>query len=394
MLRFPPFWIALAATGLAACSVSRDRSPAIGEAYAGPATLMLRRDIDPKSPSVAVAHHGDKLEIVAQRRRWYRVRTAQGIEGWTDDRQLLDSVQMNRLRKMAQETAGLPSQGVATSFDTLNVHTEANRHSPSFIQVQEGEKFDVIAHRVSQRVVPPKRRLIPPRPKAQKKTKEKISRVAPPPSPEPPVPPQNWLELSNERSQPADDADDPQVPEDDWSLIRTKNGQSGWVLTSRLYMGIPDEVAQYAEGHRISSYFSIGKIPDGNVQKDIWLWTTSERLGEDHDFDGYRVFVWNVRRHRYETGYIQRRVRGFFPVSAKTGEFSVCLENQDGSRVRKQYVLQGYLVRPAGERPCEGAARIEETGPAQPIASPSQKAAASKGFFEAIKDKLKSLVHH
>src|ERR1039457_6644848 len=35
-------------------------------------------------------------------------------------------------------------------------------------------------------------------------------------------------------------------------------------------------VAQYAEGHRITSYFSIGKIQDGGVQKDIWLWTTSE----------------------------------------------------------------------------------------------------------------------
>lgn len=394
MLRFPLLWIIFAAAGLSACGVSRDRSPAIGEAYAGPATLVLRRDIDPKSPSVAVVHHGDKLEIVAQRRRWYRVRTANGMEGWADDRQLLDSVQMNRLRKMAQETAGLPSQGVATSFDALNVHTEPNRHSPSFIQVREGEKFDLIAHRVAQRVVPPKRRLIPPRPKTQKKGKEKVSRVAPPPSPNPPPPPENWLELSKQRSVAADDSDDPQVPEDDWTLIRTKNGQSGWVLTSRLYMAIPDEVAQYAEGHRISSYFSIGKIPDGTIQKDIWLWTTVERLGQDHDFDGYRVFVWSVRRHRYETGYIQRRVRGFFPVLAKTGEFSVCLENQDGGRVRKQYVLQGYLVRPAGERPCEGPAAIEEAEPAQPATSPGEKAAAKKGFFEGIKDKLKSFVHH
>ena len=144
----------------------------------------------------------------------------------------------------------------------------------------------------------------------------------------------------------------PHGPVDDWTLIRTENGQSGWVLTSGLYLAIPDEVAQYAEGHRITSYFSIGKIQDGDVQKDIWLWTTSDELGEDHDFDGYRVFTWSLRHHRYETAYIQRRERGFFPVLAKTGEFSVCLERDDGSRVRKQYVMMGNAVRPAGVSAC------------------------------------------
>ena len=42
-----------------------------------------------------------------------------------------------------------------------------------------------------------------------------------------------------------------------------------------------DEVAQYSEGHRITSYFSLGKIKDGDQQKDIWLWTTAERLGDE-----------------------------------------------------------------------------------------------------------------
>ena len=68
---------------------------------------------------------------------------------------------------------------------------------------------------------------------------------------------------------------------------------------------------QYAEGHRITSYFSLGKIRDGDQTKDIWLWTTSVGLGEDHDFDGYRVFTWSLRHHRYETAFIQRREEEF-----------------------------------------------------------------------------------
>ena len=61
---------------------------------------------------------------------------------------------------------------------------------------------------------------------------------------------------------------------DDWSLVRTQDGKVGWVLTRALSMAIPDEVAQYAEGHRITSYFALGHIEDGDSVKNNWLWTT------------------------------------------------------------------------------------------------------------------------
>lgn len=331
-----------------------ERDPVIGEAYAGPATLNLHKDIDPKSPPAAIAHHGDRLEIIGQRRRWYKVRTAKGTEGWTDDRELLDTAQMKRLLSLSRGAADLPSQGTAQTFGTVNVHTEPNRLSASFIQLKEGDKFDVIGHRVVVKGPLPKRQLVAPRPKPEKKSKskkDKASILPPPPPPTPPSPPPDWVKLSKERAMTPEESL-PQAARDDWTLIRTQAGQSGWVLTGRVYMAIPDEVAQYAEGHRISSYFSIGTVSDQGEQKNIWLWTTAETLGEDHDFDGFRVFTWNTRRHRYETAYIQRRERGFLPVLARTGEFSVCLEREDGVRVRKQYTLTGNSVRSAGERPC------------------------------------------
>jgi hypothetical protein len=353
-LRFPLTIFLLIA--LAGCSTAPDRDPVIGEAFAGPANLNLHKDIDPKSPTVAVVHHGERLDIISQRRRWYRVRTTNGAEGWTDDRQLMDTAQMKRLLALSRGAADLPSQGVATTFDVLNVHTEPNRQSASFLQLAVGEKFDVIAHRVLPRTRLPKRQLIAPKPKPErrkgKKGKEKSSFPPPPPPPVPPNPPPDWVALSKERSR-APEESLPPAAQDDWSLIRTHAGQSGWVLTSRMYMAIPDDVAQYAEGHRITSYFQIGTVKDEGEQKPIWLWTTAMGLGEDHDFDGYRVFTWNTRRHRYETAYIQRRERGFFPVLVKPGEFSVCLEREDGVRVRKQYTLLGNTVKLAGERPCE-----------------------------------------
>jgi Bacterial SH3 domain len=386
-LSLPVLSLPVLALLVSACGdVAPERDSMIGEAYAGPATLTLHTDIDPKSPATATVHHGDRLEITARRRRWYKVRTPKGAEGWTDDTGLLDKNQMNRLLALARETAGLPSQGTATTFDTLRVHAEPNRQAVSFLQVSEGEKFDVIAHRVVARAPLPRRELIPPPPKVERKIKpkEKASSLPPPPRPVPPAPPPDWVALSKERAR-VQEEDLPPAVTDDWTLIRTRSGQSGWVLTSRLYMSIPDEVAQYAEGHRITSYFSLGKIRDGELQKDIWLWTTAATLGEDHDFDGYRVFVWSLRHHRYETAYIQRRERGFFPVLAKTGEFSVCVENEGGVRVRRQYTMLGNLVRPAGEKPCENAA-----GPGEEEAQGApnivvREAPAQKGFADRAK---------
>lgn len=381
--------IAIVLIGTSGCNQKPQGPHVIGHAWAGPATLNLHKEIDTKSPTITSVHHGDRLEIVGQRRRWYLVRAPNGIEGWTSDRELLDASQMKRLKALAAETNGLPSQGVATTFSNLNVHAEPSRQSPSFIQVKEKEKMDVIAHRTAERgAALEKRELVLPRPKAEKKSKDKKSSVPPPPAPPVPPPPSDWLDLSKQGEPPPEDT--PHGPVDDWTLIRTESGQSGWVLTSGLYLAIPDEVAQYAEGHRITSYFSVGKIRDGDAQKDIWLWTTSEGLGEDHDFDSYRVFTWSLRHHRYETAYIQRRERGFFPVIAKEGEFSVCLEQPDGSRIRKQYRLDGNAVRPSGVSPCMKTAE-QEVSPQNLLVVDTTKQQPKASLMARIKAKVKGL---
>jgi hypothetical protein len=372
------------------CGSDDERSPSIGDAYIGPSTLNIRKEIDTRSPTVAVGHHGDHVEIVGKRRLWYRIRTEKGIEGWTDDRQLLDKAQMLRLRSLAEQTAGLPAQGKATTYDLLNVHTEPSRVAASFVQLKEKEVFEVIAHRVTVRNTKrPKRELTRPKQKATAPPKKAKKEILPPlPPPDAPEPPVDWIKLSKERGVEAD-KDTPPVAEDDWTLIRTRTGQTGWVLTSRVYMLIPDDVAQYAEGHRIVSYFSIGKIYDNGEPKDIWLWTTIASLGEDYDFDSYRVFVWSLRHHRYETAYIQRRERGYLPVLAKQGEFSVCVEDKDGARIRRDYTMTGNTVRPAGIRPCEVKPLSEtEDLDALPVTAPAPKPAVEKSFSEKLKSKF------
>ncbi len=345
------------------------RTPAIGEAFAGPAKLPLHQEISPRSAVVTTANHGERLELLAQHRRFANVRTAAGVEGWTEDRNLMDRNEMEELRHFSETARQYPSQGLASVYDAVNVHTQPVRTSPSYLQIAPGEKVDVIGHKFAPRTEPKHRPLIRPAPKAARPERRppRQPRVALPPKPAAPLPPADWQELSANRSLPKPPPPPPEpradVPHDEWSLVRNVAGQSGWVLTRRLSMAVPDEVAQYAEGRRITSYFSLGKITDEEKTHDIWLWTTVESGEKDYDFDSYRVFVWSLRHHRYETAYIQRRVEGYAPVVRNTVDgragFAVCL-NVDGQRVRKQYVLIENLVKPAGESSC--AAANPETG--------------------------------
>ena len=417
---------------LTGCGGGAPRAPSMGEAFVGPATLKIRRDIPLESSSVATVRHGDRLEILQRRRRFLRVRTPGGVEGWTDERQLLGAEEMAALKDLSERADRMPAQGQATSFGDLNVHTQPDRQSPSFLQVKEKEKVDVLAHVVAPRKETPRKPLLPPPPKKVKTARKTIPKepsYPPPAPPKPPGPPANWLELSKSdlsREDPDDEdsglreqsqsqsqpAPDKPIPTEDWSLVRVPNGPSGWVLTRRLVMGIPDEVAQYAEGRRIVSYFALGETQDGDQKKNTWLWTTVGSGQGSYDFDSFRVFVWSLRRHRYETAYIDRNLRGYAPVLLKTVEistgsksrgapatqsyagFSICEEKDDGQRYRREYALLTNVVRFAGERPCEPIQPVWEpkaapaanapSGAQAPSATPATRPA--EGFVQGFKN--------
>jgi len=172
-------------------------------------------------------------------------------------------------------------------------------------------------------------------------------------------------------------------------------------------MAIPDEVAQYAEGKRIVSYFPLGEVQDDDKKKNIWLWTTTADSKQSWDFDSFRVFVWSLRHHRYETGYIERNLKGYSPVllkqvelTSRTGAskypgFSVCVEKKDGQRVRREYALLGVAVRFAGDYPCEAPPHpptaqnpsplpVSEAPPPQPKASLGERL---KKYWHALTGK-------
>ncbi len=356
-------------------------SPAdvIGTAYVAPATLNLRRDLRQKNSAGTLLKHGERVDILEVRRRFVRIRDAKGQVGWVDSLQLLSPDQMKDIERAADRARRLPSEGTASVYEPLNVHIDPSRQSPAFVTIPQGGVVTVLAHRAEPKTneLPKPPNLIADRPQqpARRGKKEKATRPSLhlPPMPPAPKPPPNWQELSAERIEGSSSTADRKAERDekaaeskaaalkkpvvleDWTLIRTKDNNCGWVLSRNLVMLIPDEVAQYAEGRRISSFFDLGQVNDDQKgAKHNWLWTTLSGT-ESYDFDGWRVFLWNRRRHRYETSYRQRDLEGYFPVhvdppdaSAFGRSFQLITKDDDGRFRRRTYLFDGTRIHLTG----------------------------------------------
>jgi len=374
--------------GLLFLSSCAEERQTLGKAYVAPQTLNVRSEISLKSNSVTALKHGDKVTIIDVQRKMVKVETSSGSEGWVDSTDLLSPDQMRQIEQERQKQRALPAQGDATAFEILNIHIEPSRRSPAFAQIAEGGGVVMLGRIRAPKNALPKETssLVVERPvptKRPKRDQQGKASFRPPSRPAPPKAPANWLDLSSERidgaqtpkeiaadkkkaaqelaAKKAIESQKPVVMED-WTLVRTKAGDTGWVLTRNLLIAIPDEVAQYAEGKRITSYFELGTVNDEEKGlKHHWLWTTL--AGTDPvDFDSWRVFIWNLRRHRFETSYRQRDLSGYFPVQVDSSEqksigrtFHIVTKDDDEKFRRRTYRFDGTLVHLAGTEELTGA---------------------------------------
>lgn len=348
---------------------------ALAQAYIGPASVNLRAQLNQKNSAVTVLRHGQRVSVVDVHRRFIRIRTSNGIEGWVDSLDLLSPGDMQRVQRERAEALKLPSEGKATAYETLNIHLDPSRRSAAFTQIAEGAPVSVLARRVAPKVTEPARpsgaferpKPAPRKPRKDKTAKSNSRQPPMPPAPKPPTGHKDVLGVNDDvegGEGPANSqaktgkeatAGKPEKPTrpvmEDWTLVRTESHQIGWVLSHNLMMSIPDDVAQYANGKHITSYFDLGVVNDEKYgQKHNWLWTTASEL-QNFEFDSWRVFLWNRRRHRYETSYRQRDLEGYFPVEVDPADpadpgshFRLITRDDDGKFRRRTYLFDGTRV--------------------------------------------------
>ncbi|HTT22506.1 MAG TPA: SH3 domain-containing protein, partial [Candidatus Sulfotelmatobacter sp.] len=99
--------LALAVT-LGACG--RGRHHVLEVAYVSAPQATLRDQVAAIYNRIGTVKNGERVEIIDREKRFARVRTASGIEGWVEQRYLVDQKTFDGLQKLAQENQNAPVQ--------------------------------------------------------------------------------------------------------------------------------------------------------------------------------------------------------------------------------------------------------------------------------------------
>jgi uncharacterized protein YgiM (DUF1202 family) len=339
---------------------------------------------------VGSVKNGDRVEVLEHQKRFVRVRTAQKLEGWIELRALVPSEVYEQFQRMSKDNRNTPIEGHGVTRVELNMHVAPGRETDTLYQLAESAKVEMLKRSTTGRATPEeiaaKRAAelaraagdpLKPKPK-------KISKPAPQAAPsqaqphEPaktaqqtasPATPAAASAANPSASQPATPSaptEEPMPkPMDDWWLVRDQQGHVGWVLAHMVDLDIPLDVAQYAEGQRIQAAFVLNTVQDeekGAIPQYLVL-LNENKDGIPYDFNQVRVFTWNLKRHRYETGYREHYIIGYFPVGVSTENFgnegtmpvfTIRKQNMDGSISERKYRVIGNIVRQVlapGEQP-------------------------------------------
>ncbi len=296
-------------------------------AYVSAPQAFLRDQVAAVYNKAGTVKNGEAVQILARDRRFARVRTSSGAEGWLEQRYLVTKETYDAFQKLAAAMAREPVQATAVAHNQSNIHLEPQRDGDHLYQVDQGAKLSLMKRASSEK----------PASGGQTKAATPKPGQAPPPMP---------------------------MPMEDWWLIRDEAGHVGWVLGRMLDIDVPLEIAQYAEGQRLVASFVLDRVTDGDKQVPQYLVLfTENKDGMPFDYNQIRVFTWNVRKHRYETAYREHNLNGVLPLTVshesfdKEGDlpvFTVRVKDDAGNVTERKYKLNTPIVRRVlapGEQP-------------------------------------------
>jgi hypothetical protein len=328
--RLAAVWLTVIMTGglLLASGCGRGRHRVLEVAYVSAPQVGLRDQVAAIYNRVGNVKNGDRVEVLEREKHFARVRTSTGIEGWIEQRFLVDQKTFDAFQKLAQENQDSPVQAPGVLRNETNLHITPGRDTEHLYQLSAGAKVAIL----------------------KRATAEKQPGLAPAAKP---------ANVVNKRGA----APAGPLLEDCW-LVRDDQSRVGWVLARMVDVDVPLDIAQYAEGQRFVAFFVLDSVPDGDKSVPQYLCVlTTPHDGEPFDFDQIRVFTWNTRKHRYETAYREHGLTGVLPVTVTQESFDkegtlpvfvLHVRDADGNAKDRKYKLNTPIVRRVlapGEQP-------------------------------------------
>jgi SH3-like domain-containing protein len=241
---------------------------------------------------------GDKVDVLEQRDNWYRIKRGEQLQGWMEESTILTNTTMEKARKLAVDSQAEPPQNTAVLREDANLRMEPGRSTTIIRKLESGAKLEVLERATTPR--------------------------------------------------PGSDA-----ALDAWLKVRVAPTEVGWVLANLVDFDVPAELAGYTEGFIYTAVKQVHQVNDPIAGEIHWYVIGERGNGIDPhlDFDGIRVFTWNMRKHRYETAYRQKKLRGVYPI--EIGEekgnptFRIHeLDPDEKNQTAHNYVMYGVIVRP------------------------------------------------
>lgn len=321
----------MAAAILISTACNRGRHRVLEVAYVSAPQAGLRDQVAAVYNHVGNVKNGERVEVLEREKRFARVRTAGGLEGWIEQRYLVDQKTFDGLQKLTEDNKDDPVQAPGTLRNETNLHITPGRETEHLYQLAAGAKVAILKRATAEK---------------QMALQAAAKAGAAPGG-------ASKGSLAKSSSAQAKAQVGPSL--EDWWLVRDDQGRVGWVLARMVDVDAPLDVAQYAEGQRFVAFFVLNQVLDGDKKVPQYLCVlTDPHDGEPYDYDQIRVFTWNVRKHRYETAYREHELDGVLPVTVTTENFdkegtlpvfTLQVKDDSGNVIPRKYKLNTPIVR-------------------------------------------------
>src|SRR5882757_6487830 len=231
--------------GLSGCSHLRSK-PSEKYLYVTAKSTFLRDRIAAVSNRTGNVSNGQRVLILEQNRRFYRVKTDKGEVGWIDERAIAPGSVADAFDELQQKHSNDPAIANGSVRDDVYLHVAPGRDTDKLFRLDEGEKLHLLQRASTLKPVPPgaapmrsapgKNGVVPT--KTAEDTKDKATEGG---GPEPPA-------------------------MEDWRLVQDSHNHTGWMLSRMLDVDAPDSISRYAENQRIVGAYVLNKVEDPEVE--------------------------------------------------------------------------------------------------------------------------------
>jgi SH3-like domain-containing protein len=309
----------------------RPKHETLGEAYISTHSAPLLSSVAQVREQLVMLHYGERVDVVARRNEYNKVRTSAGVVGWVDVHQLMEPALWQRSIKLIAQVQTMPVQARGRTKVATNLRVQPGRTESRLYQFTRGVPLEIVGRAVA-----------------------------------------DWVPVTDEKDS-SNEASD--AKKEDWFLVRglatrppgendarssesttTRPGDqttpiAGWVIARFVELDLPDPVREGASSSNIRpvAWFELNRAPDPSGSKSQYVVAAARGSeGQICDFTTLRVYTWNTRKTRYETAFIENDLCGQLPIRLSMGpknEPEFRFHEMAGPRDERIYRLIQTVVR-------------------------------------------------